>query len=100
MVLKIVPIKGTHAYTIITLYDITKGDPITVSYTKGGYYQGNCGCASCNPQNPPTRIKELEISTSSLVEKKPSKRAGKRITKSRQKARQALQAQLARDRTE
>jgi hypothetical protein len=52
---QIVPIKDTHAYTVITLRDIHPQESITVSYTATGYYEAEqqCMCASCCPGAPP-----------------------------------------------
>jgi hypothetical protein len=49
------PIKGSHAFVLLSLRNITVGEPLTVRYTAEGYHERDsiCRCASCNPRNPP-----------------------------------------------
>ena len=40
-----------------SIQEIERGSSITVQYTKDAYYfDGQCACASCRPNSPPTVI--------------------------------------------
>ena len=53
------PIPNAQAFTICSLRDIEELESITVNYAadKSYFYGGICGCATCNPDNPPVLLR-------------------------------------------
>jgi hypothetical protein len=72
-------IKGTHAYVLVTLKDIVPGQPISVSYTKNGYYEPDqkCLCSTCQPDDPPVPPAKRPVVHKDLTRRPgPKKRRG------------------------
>jgi hypothetical protein len=76
------PIPNSFAYTLCTLRKIEAGESITVNYAADGSYFGGrpCGCATCNPHQPPVATKRPLDLTKFLPNPngKRSRRGGKR----------------------
>ncbi|KAF8059086.1 hypothetical protein FPV67DRAFT_1427193 [Lyophyllum atratum] len=48
------PIKGSHAYSVLTIRPIEPGQSITVCYTEDqSYFTDRCKCQTCQPSHPP-----------------------------------------------
>src|SRR5882762_8399661 len=84
---QIMPIPNSYAYTLCTLRKIGAEESITVNYaTDGSYFGGRpCGCATCNPDQPPVAKKRPLGLTKFLPNPngKRSRRGGKRAKRRR-----------------
>jgi len=81
------PIPNSFAYTLCTLRKIEAGESITVNYAADGSYFGGrpCGCATCNPHQPPVATKR-PLDLSKFLPNpngKRSRRGGKRAKRRR-----------------
>jgi SET domain len=52
---QIAHIPGTYAFCLLALREIEVGEPLTVRYTRDGYYDltSGCRCKTCHPESPP-----------------------------------------------
>ena len=73
----------SSAYTLVSLCDISPGEPITINYAlDGSYFESmECGCASCNPDSPPIAKKRPREPVEYVPNKnaKKTRRGGKRF---------------------
>jgi len=83
---QIMPIKQTYACVLVALRNIEAGESLTVLYTAQGYHEADstCGCASCNPLNPPNAPRH-EVPLCPMGGKRP-RRGGRRGNAKKRKA--------------
>lgn len=88
-----------------SVQDIEDGSSITIRYTKDeSYFNGQCKCVSCSPDNPPMVIRRpIEtqeagsgVGESSTAKRKKPHRAGRRKRKVRRTEEEDLSRKLDR----